>query len=77
MRGDFFWRNASIGLASFAGENCGIEIATERIGDHAISHAVLRVALLHQGIHKELAIAIAEELVDLGLPDASFGAAWL
>ena len=43
------------------------EMADERIEDHSVLHSVEWVALLHQCVHKELAVRLGEELVDLRL----------
>src|SRR5689334_6551262 len=60
-------RNASIGLTVVASKRARIEIAAHRIEDHAVRHSVLRIALLHQRVYEQFAVAIGEELFDLWL----------
>ena len=64
-RRDFLGRDACVVLAGFAGQDRGIEVAAEGIGDHAVRYAVARVALLHQRIHEQLAIVVGQELPNL------------
>ena len=59
-------------LTGLAGKNRGIEIASERIEDHTVCHTVLRIALLHERIHEQLAIGVGEEFVDLRFAGSVF-----